>query len=79
MTRKPRAEIELLKRTIAADPFPLSPLIRKPRAILDKLEPAPPRPEQLPAPKPVGEPSMALAKKNGARDIRRFIYSLRAG
>jgi hypothetical protein len=29
----------LLKQTIAADPFPLSPRVERLRAILDKLEP----------------------------------------
>jgi hypothetical protein len=37
--------IELLRETIAGDRYPLSPRVRKLRAILDKLEPAPPRPE----------------------------------
>jgi hypothetical protein len=61
------ALIELLKETIAADRFPLSPRIRKLRAILAKLEPAPPRPDPYPAPKPIGEPSMLLAKKKRRR------------
>jgi hypothetical protein len=39
------ALIELLKETIAADRFPLSPRIRALRAILEKLDPPPPRPE----------------------------------
>jgi hypothetical protein len=47
--------------------FPLSPRIRQLRAILDKLEPAKPRPEPYPPPKPVGEPSMVLAKKKRRR------------
>jgi hypothetical protein len=49
--------------TAATDPFPLSPRIRKLRAILDKLAPPPPRPEPFPAPKPPAQPSMVLAKK----------------
>ena len=35
----------LLRQVIAADPFPLSPRIRTLRTILDKLEPASPRPQ----------------------------------
>jgi hypothetical protein len=49
------ALIELLRETIAADRYPLSPRIRKLRAILAKLEPVPPRPEPFPPPKPAGE------------------------
>ena len=52
----------LLRETIAADRFPLSPRIRGLRAILDKLDP-PRVVETLPPPKPPGEPSMALRKK----------------
>jgi hypothetical protein len=37
------ALVELLKRTIAADPFPLSPRVRTLRGILDKLQPPSPR------------------------------------
>jgi hypothetical protein len=57
---------ELLRETIAADRFPLSPRVRRWRAILDKLEPPPPRPELLPL-QPPGTPSMLLAKKRGRR------------
>jgi hypothetical protein len=57
------ALIELLRETIAADRYPLSPRIQKLRAILAKLAPPPPRPEPFPRPKPVGEPSMVLPKK----------------
>ena len=38
---------ELLRETIAADRYPLSPRIQKLRAILAKLAPPPPRPEPL--------------------------------
>ena len=63
-----KAELaELLRQVIAADRYPLSPRIRKLRAILDKLEPAAPRPEPYPAPKPIGEPSQVLAKRKGRR------------
>jgi hypothetical protein len=58
---------ELLKQTIAADPFPLSPRVRQLRAILEKLEPSPARPQPYPAPKPAGEPSLLLARKKGRR------------
>jgi hypothetical protein len=57
----------LLKQTIAADPFPLSPRVRQLRAILEKLEPTPARPQPYPAPKPAGEPSLLLARKKGRR------------
>jgi hypothetical protein len=43
---------ELLRHVIAADRYPLSPRIKKLRAILDKLALAAPRPEPYPAPKP---------------------------
>ena len=57
------ALVELLRQVIAADRYPLSPRIRKLRAILDKLEPPPARPEPFPAPKLPGEPSHMLARK----------------
>ena len=50
-----------------ADPFPLSPRIRKLRAILAKLEPPAARPQPFPAPKPAGEPSLLLTRKKGRR------------
>jgi hypothetical protein len=61
------ALVELLRETIAADRYPLSPRIRKLWAILAKLEPAPPRPQPYPAPKPIGEPSHVLRKRRGRR------------
>jgi hypothetical protein len=54
---------ELLRETIERDRFPLSPKIKRLKAILAKFNPPTPRPEPLPAPKPPGERSMALAKK----------------
>jgi hypothetical protein len=54
---------KLLRETIAADRFPLSPRVRRWQAILDKLEPPAPRPE-LPPLKPPGTPSMVLAKRH---------------
>jgi len=59
--------IALLKVTIAADRFPMSPRIRRFKAILAKLDPPAPRPEPLPPPEPPGERSMALAKKRRRR------------
>lgn len=55
--------VELLRETIERDRFPLSPRVRKFKAILAKLDPPTPRVEPLPAPKPPGERSMALTKK----------------
>jgi hypothetical protein len=57
------ALVELLKATIAADRFPMSPRIRALKGTLDKLEPPTPAAEPLPAPKPPGERSMALSRK----------------
>ena len=54
---------DLLRETIARDRFPLSPRIRRLRAILDKLDPPASRPEPIPAPAPPGERSAALARK----------------
>jgi hypothetical protein len=61
------ALIAELKRIIAADPFPLSPRIRMLRAILEKLEPSPARPQPYPAPKPAGTPSLLLSRKKRGR------------
>jgi hypothetical protein len=55
----------LLRQVIAADPFPMSPRIRALRTILDKLEPASPRPQPHPAPKPAGESSLLYRKLRG--------------
>ena len=57
----------LLRHTIATDPYPLSPPVRRLRAILDKLDPPPARPKRFPAPKPAGTPSLLLARKKGRR------------
>ncbi len=54
---------ELLRETIERDRFPLSPRNKSFKAILAKLDPPTPRPEQYPPPKP---PSMVLAKKRPA-------------
>ena len=53
---------ELLRDTIAADRFPLSPRIRRLRAILAKLDPPPAAAIVYPAPKPPGERRMAMRK-----------------
>jgi len=49
----------VLRATIAADRFPLSPRVQQLRAILDRLEPPPARPQPFPAPRMIGEPSYA--------------------
>jgi hypothetical protein len=54
---------DLLRETIAADRFPLSPRVRRLKATLVKLDPPAPRSEPIPPPKPPGERSMGLAKK----------------
>jgi hypothetical protein len=59
-----------LKRTIAADPFPMSPRIHKLRAILAKLEPPPSRPKPYPPPKPAGTPSLLLSEEATSRGRR---------
>ena len=53
---------ELLRETIAANRFPMSPRIKSLQAILDKLDPQPVV-ETLPPPKPPGERSMASTRK----------------
>ena len=57
------ALIALLRDTIAADRLPLSPRIRRLRAILAKVEPQPGPAVVYPAPKPSAAPSLALGKK----------------
>jgi len=64
LTDDEHAEIvRLLRATIEADRFPLSPRVRRLKAVLAKLAPPAPRPELMPPPKPPGEPSLALRKK----------------
>ena len=58
---------ELLREKIAADPYPLSPRVKRLREILDKLEPPPAQPEPYPPPKRAGTPSLLLARKKGRR------------
>lgn len=54
---------DLLRETIATDRFPLSPRVRRLRAILAKIEPPPVPVIVHPAPKPSAVPSLALARK----------------
>ena len=60
----------VLRDTIATDRFPLSPRIRRLKAILDKL-PAPKR-EPLPPMTPPGEPSMVVARMRNPKRRRRL-------
>jgi hypothetical protein len=53
---------QLLRETIRADRFSLSPRVRRLRAILDKLSP-PAVVETMPPPKPPGEPAWAARKR----------------
>jgi hypothetical protein len=48
------AVVKLLRETIAADKYPLSPRVRRLKSALAKLDPSavPQRPEPLPPPKP---------------------------
>jgi hypothetical protein len=57
------ALVALMTTEIQTARWPLAPRTKALRAILDKLEPAPPRPEPFPRPKPPAQPSMALARK----------------
>jgi hypothetical protein len=57
----------LLRDTIAADRFPMSPRIKRMRAILYKLDPPVPKPMPFPPLKPPGQPSMLTAKKQAWR------------
>ena len=53
----------LLRDTIAADRFPLSPRIKRWQAILDKLDPPAPKPVQFRSIKPPGAPNVVLIKE----------------
>jgi hypothetical protein len=57
---------QLLRQSIDADRFPLSPRLRPYKAILAKIDPPKPR-EPLPPVKPPGEPSMFLTRKKRRR------------
>ena len=68
LTDVERAElVAVLREKIAADAYPMSPHIRRLRAILDKLEPPPPRTPPYPRGKPAGTPSAVLAKMRSPR------------
>ena len=56
----------VLRDTIKADRFPLSPRITTLRAILDKLEPPEPAPFRFPPLRPYA-PSMLMARKRARR------------
>ena len=62
------ALVALLTAEVQNTRWPLAPCTKALRSILEKLEPAKPRAEPLPPPKPIGEPSHMLArKKRGKR------------
>jgi hypothetical protein len=60
---------EVLRETIAADRFPMSPRARSLKAILAKLDPSTEKPAvtPYPAPQPSGEPILLLTRKRGKR------------
>jgi hypothetical protein len=56
----------LLRQAIDGDRYPLSPRVRRWKAMLSKLDPpATSRPVPYPAPKPSGEPSLLYRKLRG--------------
>ncbi len=62
LTDKERANlVRFLREALKADRYPLSPRMRRLKALLAKLAPPPPRPK--PPPKPPGERSVVLTKK----------------
>jgi hypothetical protein len=64
--------VALLKQTIAADPFQLSPRVRTLRAILDKLQPPTARPRPHPAPKPAGTVKSVAGTEEEATALGRY-------
>jgi hypothetical protein len=56
------ALVALLRAEVENTRSPMAPRTKALRAILDRLDPQPTRPEPFPAPKPAGEPSHVLAK-----------------
>jgi hypothetical protein len=53
-----------LREAIEADRYPLSPRVKRLKALLAKIDPSPaPATVPLPPPKPPGQPSLVLAKK----------------
>ena len=69
LTEEDRQEMaRLLRQAIDGDRYPLSPRVRRWKAMLSKLDPpatSPPVP--YPAPKPSGEPSLLYRKMKGGR------------
>ena len=59
--------VEVLRETIAADRFPMSPRVRSLKAILAKLDPTAETPavSPYPAPRLSSLPSLLLARKRG--------------
>jgi hypothetical protein len=55
--------VRALRGIVDGDRFPLSPRIRRLKAILAKLEPPAPAAEPFPAPKPPAEPSYAKRRR----------------
>jgi hypothetical protein len=64
LTDRDRADLaRFLREAIDADRYPLSPRVRRLKELLAKVDPTPaPAVMPYPAPKPIGEPSMVLAK-----------------
>lgn len=61
------ALVELLKRTISNDPYPLSPRIRTLKAILARIEPSPTAAEPFSGTKPGDRPRAALLARKRRR------------
>jgi hypothetical protein len=59
--------VAVLREVIERDRSFMSLRVKRLQAILDKLEPPPPRPEPYRPPKPSGTPSAVLARKNRRR------------
>jgi hypothetical protein len=57
------ALVELLRQTIGASRYPLSPRVKMLKAVLAKMEPPAPISQPFPPPKASERPSLALAKK----------------
>jgi hypothetical protein len=60
----------LLKRTIDADRYPLSPRINQLRAILAKLEPPKPAPAPFPPLRYYAPPRATAKQRRGRQDLR---------
>ena len=55
--------VRLLRRAVDYDPYPLAPRLDPLKAILEKLEPTPPRPEPVPPFKPGMAPSHGRGRR----------------